>query len=353
METEDGYELTVFRIQEKNLNLQPGKPVVLMMHGFLDCSDTFIVNDESLSPAFYFANLGYDVWLGNNRGNTYARSHKVYDPDQDKEFWDFSFQDMAMYDLPALFQFIQNRTQMPKIHYIGHSQGSIQMFAALSLQIPIICNTLGSAVFFGPVVYLKHSQGLFEVFYKTVRLYSLVVFQDHLDEEIMPRTWFINEVASRVCVYLPYICKFLIGSISSKSNIDLDNEDRFETIIGHEPAGSSMKNAQHLLQIYKSGRFEQFDYGKIGNQVHYAQEEPMQYDLAQVRFEDMFFVVGTEDPISTMEDVATLKNELTYVKNIEVYQFEGGHLSYMWGKSMPHLARVAAYLERRTSLQKN
>ena len=38
---------------------------------------------------------------------------------------------MAEYDLPAIFAYV-NRISKQKIHYIGHSQGTIQMFIALS-----------------------------------------------------------------------------------------------------------------------------------------------------------------------------------------------------------------------------
>jgi hypothetical protein len=41
-----------------------GKKVVLLQHGLLDSSDTFIINDEDKAPAFLIANKGYDVWLG-------------------------------------------------------------------------------------------------------------------------------------------------------------------------------------------------------------------------------------------------------------------------------------------------
>ena len=66
------------------------------MHGLLDSSDTFIINDEDKALAFVLANRGYDVWLGNNRGNKH--SPPIH--------WDFTFEEMAIYDLPAAFSYI-------------------------------------------------------------------------------------------------------------------------------------------------------------------------------------------------------------------------------------------------------
>jgi pimeloyl-ACP methyl ester carboxylesterase len=80
-----------------------------------------------------FANAGYDVWLGNSRGNKHSRKHTKFNPDKDAAFWSFSFQHMADYDLPAVFTYINNITNQ-SIHYIGHSQGTMQMHIALSKQ---------------------------------------------------------------------------------------------------------------------------------------------------------------------------------------------------------------------------
>ena len=94
--------------------------VVYLQHGLLDCSDTWIINEESLAPAFTLANRGYDVWLGNSRGNKHSRNHTTLNPNKDDKFWDFSFSDMGKYDLPAAFEYIHNVTNK-KIYYLGHS----------------------------------------------------------------------------------------------------------------------------------------------------------------------------------------------------------------------------------------
>lgn len=62
-----------------------------MQHGLIDSSDTFIVNDPDKAPAFIMAKNGFDVWLGNSRGNKYSRRHVSLNPDKDAAYWNFSW----------------------------------------------------------------------------------------------------------------------------------------------------------------------------------------------------------------------------------------------------------------------
>lgn len=57
-------------------------------------------NFPSESLAFILADAGFDVWLGNWRGNEYSNMNIHYKPSDDA-FWDWTWDDMAMYDLPG------------------------------------------------------------------------------------------------------------------------------------------------------------------------------------------------------------------------------------------------------------
>ena len=49
------------------------------------------MNNFDQAPAFMAVDNGYDVWLGNFRGNKYSRAHVNLDPSVDMEDWKFSW----------------------------------------------------------------------------------------------------------------------------------------------------------------------------------------------------------------------------------------------------------------------
>jgi lysosomal acid lipase/cholesteryl ester hydrolase len=139
--TKDGYILEIHRVNTNNNNNNnnnkfisyedQNKPVVFLMHGLLDSSSTFVLNMPNQSLAFILADSGFDVWLGNTRGNVYGRKHIKYNIN-DIEFWNWSWDEIASNDLPAMINFILNYTNQEQLFYIGHSQGSLTAFAQLN-----------------------------------------------------------------------------------------------------------------------------------------------------------------------------------------------------------------------------
>ena len=92
--------------------------------------------------------------MNNSRGNRYSRHHAYLDPDNDAHkatFWDYSFEEMAKYDQPALFKFVLERTGVQKVTYIGHSQGTTQMFCALSENLEFFKERMNLFVALAPV----------------------------------------------------------------------------------------------------------------------------------------------------------------------------------------------------------
>lgn len=74
------------------------------------------------------ADEGYDVYLPNSRGNRYSRSHETLNPDTDADYWKFSWHELGVYDLPAVVDFILNKTAQEQLFYVGHSQGTTSFF---------------------------------------------------------------------------------------------------------------------------------------------------------------------------------------------------------------------------------
>jgi len=64
----------------------------------------WIMQTKDKAPAFRLASEGYDVWFGNNRGNSYSRGHTKLNPDKKKDmekYFDYSFVELGKHDLPA------------------------------------------------------------------------------------------------------------------------------------------------------------------------------------------------------------------------------------------------------------
>lgn len=128
----------------------------MLQHGLLDCSFSWFINLPDQALPYILADAGYDVWVTNNRGNKYSRKHTSFTPKYNSsDYWTFSWDEMAKYDVPGNVNFIKNVTGADSIHYVGHSQGTTQWFAHMS-SFPQDKGMFKSFVGLGPVMYIEH-----------------------------------------------------------------------------------------------------------------------------------------------------------------------------------------------------
>jgi pimeloyl-ACP methyl ester carboxylesterase len=92
---------------------------------------------------------GYDVWVGSNRGTEYSQGHKKYNAKTSTDYWMFTWADMGLFDDVSNINTIKRVTGEEKIFYVGYSQGTAQMFYALS-HVPSLEQSLHRVVQLAP-----------------------------------------------------------------------------------------------------------------------------------------------------------------------------------------------------------
>ncbi|XP_033230498.1 lipase 3-like isoform X2 [Belonocnema kinseyi] len=110
------------------------------MHENLGSSADWVVTGPSNGLAFLVADSGYDIWLGNNRGNTYSKKHTMFLETS------YGFRDFRLF-------------------YIGYSQGGTQFFVMNSMK-PEYNDKIRLGVTFAPAVFLGNTKGAINILSK-------------------------------------------------------------------------------------------------------------------------------------------------------------------------------------------
>lgn len=334
--TADGYILTLYRIPGKQgESPKPGKPAVFLQHGLLDLSDTWIMNIPS--PGFMFADAGFDVWFGNSRGSYHSLGNVNYNCWKDKAYWEFTWMQMAEYDIPASIDYALQVSGQSKLTYVGHSQGTLIMFAHLS-EHPEFIEKLNIFIALAPVGSVRH------IDVEILQLLEKVPFFNLLDDLGIhsflpnPNTPTLFYYA---CDLLSLLCKDIAG-VFADMEVSQDNTERFPVILAHEPGGTSVMNMKHWQQMinYNVYKVQKYDYGTETNQQVYGSPTPPLYNFTNIPGPIALYF-GTEDRLADPIDGAWLRK--TIPKESVVYMedtLEFGHLTFLWGKDMSYFDGV-------------
>ncbi|CAB0017116.1 unnamed protein product [Nesidiocoris tenuis] len=277
--TEDGYILQLVRILPLQSSSSRRLPV-LLMHGVLSCSDTWVSRGKSQDLAFIMTDMGYDVWLGDLRGNPYTKHHKFLSP-HDPRFWDFSFHEHGVYDLPAMVDFILMKSGEPRLTYVGHSMGTTVFFVFASAR-PEYNKKISAAVLLAPVA----AKFPFEEIHNPAMRLLLTQFS------------------------------VLYKNIGEQ--------------IAHLPAGSSLRTFDHFTQIFKNG-FYMYDYGPKANMIMYNSTSPPLYPIQKITAPSFLFY-GENDPLTSAQGTNCLANAIPGVKRAMVVpNHKYTHVDFMYG----------------------
>ncbi|EDW03608.1 GH10414 [Drosophila grimshawi] len=323
IETNDGFLLTAHRIPKR------GGPPVLLVHGLQDSSAAWLVNGPDKALAYLLSNRGYDVWMLNVRGNRYSRRHINYKPRQ-RQFWDFSFHEIGIYDLPATIDYILNRSGgYRNLHYVGHSQGTTSFFV-MGSERPAYMKKIKLFQGLAPVAYfayMKQSLGKYFAPYmgEIVRLaYRSCIY------EFPPQSKVLKKVFYKLCtVILHKSCTFLIMKLAGVDYRQL-NSTTIQIYIGHFPAGGSVKSFDHYAQQINSGGFFKYNYRSVAkNRRAYGSAKPPAYELGNVDCKVALYY-GKNDLLAAVKDVRRLRNELPNVVHDELLTYRKfNHIDFL------------------------
>ncbi|MBT6178396.1 MAG: alpha/beta fold hydrolase [Deltaproteobacteria bacterium] len=124
IETSDGWSIAIHHYAPRGSTKQ--STPVLLCHGISSNKYNWDLNDEYSFPD-YIASKGFDTYVVELRGSGQSTKPGLFD---EKEY-DYSFDDYVLRDLPAAINFVSSRSETGQVHWMGHSMGSMVMYAYL------------------------------------------------------------------------------------------------------------------------------------------------------------------------------------------------------------------------------
>ncbi|KOC67730.1 Lipase 3 [Habropoda laboriosa] len=330
--TEDGYILQVHRIAGSPKHpASKNKPVVLLQHGLLDCSASWIFTGPQKSLAFILADWGYDVWTGNSRGSRYSRKHK-YLATSNPDYWSFSWHEIGVYDLPAMIDYALNHTKQKKLFYVGHSQGGTAFFVMASER-PEYQQKIQASFNFAPAVFMSRA--------KNVLMRMLAPHVNNLMDlvdligiyEFKPSGKLIQSLGKKMChddAILQPFCKIIIFLFDGFDKEEF-NMTLLPTIAQYDPAGASTMQLAHYAQLMNSGKFRKYDHGLIGNLNKYGKSQPPDYHLDNIKI-PVYLYYSSNDVMVHTEDLHKLYKLLPNAQKFLVPFLLFSHLDFLFGK---------------------
>jgi pimeloyl-ACP methyl ester carboxylesterase len=236
--TSDGYILDIFRIP------RAGAPIVLLLPGFTcNCIVMLLQAGNTTLPFQLYDSLEVEVWLANFRGTLYGWKHTTL-TSSDAQFWEYSFDEMAKFDLPAIISYGLATSGQQKIStLIGHSEGGTVGMSALAAYPVEVKSKVTSFIALAPGFYTTNTASplvlALEVIapvLKTIGVHSFI-----------PTTSFGKAVVPGFCSLLPWACESVVCFATGCEDTGSLEQDRVPVLLAHYPDNSSVQDMDHWI----------------------------------------------------------------------------------------------------------
>jgi lysosomal acid lipase/cholesteryl ester hydrolase len=338
VQTDDGYLLGVHRLAwrpgEEGIRVNGGreggvkKKVVYMHHGLMMNSEVWVCQTErERCLPFELVERGYDVWLGNNRGNKYSKK-SVHTAPTSSAFWNFSMDQFAFRDIPDSIAYILETTHQPSLSYIGFSQGTAQAFATLSIH-PQLNDKVDVFIALAPAMSPKGvASGTVDSFVKASPDILYLAFGR---KSILPSATMWQSI-----LYPPIFVRLIDMSLRFLFGWSAANITPHQKLAAypHLYSFTSTKSVVHWFQIIRNGTFQMYD-DEAPNPI--ISNRSKYYKVAKFPTKNIktpiTLVYGGSD---SLVDIKIMLKELpshTVAKEIPHYE----HLDFLWAQSVNEL----------------
>jgi lysosomal acid lipase/cholesteryl ester hydrolase len=361
VQTADGYLLGIHRLPCKRgeerdgvlVNAGPGsitKPVVYLHHGLLMNSEVWVcITEEERCLPFALVEQGYDVWLGNNRGNKYSKKSTRFSP-ASADFWNFSMDQFAFHDIPDSIDYILGTTSQPSLSYIGFSQGTAQAFATLSIH-PPLNEKVNLFIALAPAMSPAGlSNGIVD---SLVKASPDVLFLAFGRKSLLSSATFWQSI-----LYPPIFVRVIDMSLSFLFDWSCQNISPHQKLAAypHLYSFTSTKSVVHWFQIIRNKSFQMYDDDSsspfsIGASDRYY--KVAKFPTRNIKTPTVLVYGGSD----SLVDIKTMLRELPkHTMAFEIKHFE--HLDFLWAQEVdclvfPHVFNALRYYSPGNANERN